>query len=155
MVENRATGASAATAWFLDRLQALALGGGPAALVERRAPAGSMPPLHTRDEDETYRVVDGSVTFFVGDDVVRAAAGDVAVAPAGAVRTFRAGPDGARWQVLTRVRSLARYEDFGRAVSAPVEGGWPSADEAASVASVARANGIELLGPPGALPFGA
>jgi quercetin dioxygenase-like cupin family protein len=142
-----------ATSFFLDRVSCAALGDGQVALVERGARAGSMAPLHVRDEDETYRVAAGRVTFFVGADEVAAGPGDVVVAPAGVARTFRSETDDARWLVVTRVRALARYEDFGRAVAAPVEDGWwPSAEEFASVASIARANGIELLGPPGALP---
>src|SRR3954469_9108391 len=83
------------------------------AMVERSAPEGSMAPLHRRDEDESYRVVAGEVTFFVDGDVVEAGEGDVVVAPAGAERTFRVESDGARWIVLTRVGSLERYLDFG------------------------------------------
>jgi hypothetical protein len=40
-------------------------------------------------------------------------------------------------------------------VSAPAqepEAGWPSPHEVAAVEAIAKANGIELLGPPGALP---
>ena len=60
----------------------------------------------------------------------------------------------ARWLVLTHVRSLERFIDFGRAVSAPLPAayGWPSPEERAVVAAIAAANGIELLGAPGALP---
>jgi hypothetical protein len=57
--------------------------------------------------------------------------------------------------VLTRVASLERFEDFGRAVSRPLDApahGWPSPEEEYSLAAIGRANGIELLGPPGALP---
>lgn len=122
-------------------------------LVERSARAGQMPPLHTRDEIETYRITDGRVAFFVDGDVISAGPGDVVIAPAGAERTFRAETD-ASWLVLTRVTSLDRYLDFGRALAKPLprSTGWPSQDELASLTSCADANGIELLGPPGALP---
>src|SRR4051812_281559 len=143
--------------WFAEELASAASSpsGGQVAMVERTAPAGHMPPLLRRDEQETYRVLSGEVVFFVGNDMVWAGPGDVVVAPAGAARTFRAGSEGARWLVLTRVRSLDRFSDFGRAVSAPLSdpgAGWPSDSEHAAVASIAAANGIELLGPPGALP---
>jgi mannose-6-phosphate isomerase-like protein (cupin superfamily) len=121
-------------------------------LAERRAARGRMPPLHTRDEGEAYRVTRGIVTFFVGGETVSAGPGDIVVAPAGVERTLRVESDRATWLVLTHVRSLARFEDWGRAVSEPVVGGWPSLEEVATVASIARANGIELVGPPGALP---
>jgi mannose-6-phosphate isomerase-like protein (cupin superfamily) len=153
MTEAAVARRSPATSWFLDRVADSALRDGQVALVERSARAGQMPPLHVRDEDETYRVAAGRVLFFVGRDAVMAQAGDVVVAPAGVERSFRSETDDARWLVVTRVRSLPRYGDFGRAVSAPVEGGvWPSPDEAATLESIARANGIEVLGPPGVLP---
>lgn len=115
-----------------------------------------MAPLTRRDEAETYRVLEGEVVFFVGSDVVWARAGDVVVAPAGAERTFRVDSrSGARWLVVTHVRSHERFADFGRAVARPhpdPAAGWPSEDERAALASLAAANGIELLGPPGMLP---
>lgn len=143
------------TAWFFDRAQALTRAGAATevAMIEQSAAQRAMPPLHRRDEDETYRVLDGEVTFFVGDDVFTASAGEVVVAPRGSARTFRVESDGARWLVLTRVRSLERYRDFARAVTVPIDSDdWPSTAELLSVAALARANDIELIAPPGALP---
>ena len=150
-----------ATAWFADRLTEEAVDGRPArgqaAMVERSAPGGFMTPLYRRDETEIYRVLDGEVTFHVAGEVIVARPGDVVVAPPHAARTLRVGDEHARWLVLTRVRSLARFVDFGRAVSEPLPGGdrtWPSESELAAVTALAAANGIEVLGPPGALPSG-
>jgi mannose-6-phosphate isomerase-like protein (cupin superfamily) len=144
----------AATSWFFDTVEERALGEdyGRVALVERRARGGVMAPLHRREEDEAYRVLDGAVTFFVGDDVILARPGDVVVAPAGADRTFRVESAEARWLVLTRVYSLARYEDFGRAVAEPAHRRELNSDELAVLRAIAIANGIQVLGPPGALP---
>jgi mannose-6-phosphate isomerase-like protein (cupin superfamily) len=126
---------------------------GEVALVERSAPEGFMPPLIRRSENETYGVIEGDVVFFVGDDMIWAGPGDMVVAPRGVPRTFRAASAGARWLVQTQVRSLGRFVDFGRAVSRPrASAGWPSPEERAAVASMGAVNGIELLGPPGALP---
>jgi mannose-6-phosphate isomerase-like protein (cupin superfamily) len=145
-----------AAEWFEDELAAAAgTSQGQVAMVERSAPQGFMPPLLRRSEAETYRVLEGEVVFFVGDDMVWAGPGDVIVAPRDVPRTFRASSPRARWLVLTQVRSLDRFVDFGRAVSmprAPSRGHWPSAEERAAVASMGASNGIELLGPPGALP---
>jgi mannose-6-phosphate isomerase-like protein (cupin superfamily) len=145
--------------WFVDELASAATAapgrGVQTALIERDAPQGAMAPLHVRDEDETYRVIEGEVTWFVGNDVVPAGPGDVVVAGRGVARTFHVESDDARWLVLTRVVSLERYLDFTRAVAQPLSvpvSGWPSADEEAAVGSIAAANGIELLGPPGVLP---
>ncbi|MEA2431616.1 MAG: hypothetical protein QOI19_2089 [Thermoleophilaceae bacterium] len=146
----------AATDWFADELAAAATcSTGQVAMIERSAREGHMPPLLRRCEAETYRVLEGEVAFFVGNDMVWAGPGDVVVVPRDVPRTFRVTSPEARWLVLTQVRSLDRFTEFGRAVSpplaAPVEG-WPSAEERATVAAMGAANDIELLGPPGALP---
>jgi quercetin dioxygenase-like cupin family protein len=147
--------------WFADTAGAVATASGgrgrQATMVERSARAGEMAPLHRRNEAETYRVVAGTMTFWVGGEVVRAGEGEVVVAPAGAVRTWRAESEGARWVVVTRVTAPDRFLDFGRAMSPPLAARcreWPSPSELATVASIASPNGIELLGPPGALPDG-
>jgi mannose-6-phosphate isomerase-like protein (cupin superfamily) len=156
MHESAVTEKQIVSDWFAEEAAAATSSSrGNVAMVERSAPEGHMPPLVRRDEQETYRVLSGEVVFFVGNDVVWAGPGDVVVAPAGVARTFRVGSADARWLVLTHVRSLDRFADFSRAVSAPLaepRTGWPSADEHAAVESIAAANGIELLGPPGALP---
>jgi mannose-6-phosphate isomerase-like protein (cupin superfamily) len=143
-----------ASSWFSEQV-ASACGAAPGerhiAAVERVVKEGMMPPLHRRDQDEAYRLLEGRVTFFIGDVTVRAEAGDVVVAPSAAARTFRVESAIARWVVLTRLSSLDRFQDFARAVSQPCEA-WRSGDEERAVAYLASANGIELLGPPGALP---
>src|SRR5215212_4006371 len=61
---------------FIDELATAALDvterPSQTALVERSAPDGAMPPLHRRDEAETYRVLEGEVLFFIDDEVVLA-----------------------------------------------------------------------------------
>jgi mannose-6-phosphate isomerase-like protein (cupin superfamily) len=147
-----------AATWFADAAGAVATSpaaGAIPAIVERAAAAGQMAPLVRRDEAEAYRVVEGEVTFFVDGEVVEAEPGDVVVAAAGAARTFRVESESARWTVVTRVASLERFLDFGRAVSEaldPPSLEWPSPSEQAVVAAIGAENGIELLGPPGALP---
>jgi mannose-6-phosphate isomerase-like protein (cupin superfamily) len=145
-----------ATEWFADELTVAATSAtGQVAMVERSAGEGQMPPLASRSETETYRVLEGEVVFFVGGDMVWARAGDVVVAPRDVPRTFRVASSDARWLVLTQVSSLERFNDFAHAVSAPLPcpaDGWPSPDEHAAVVAIGAANGIDLLGPPGALP---
>ena len=121
-------------------------------LVERGAPrAGVMAPLHAHEDDVRYEVLSGKLTFDVGGDVVAARERAVVDVPAGVPHTFRVDTDGARWTVTTRVRSTARFEDLGLALSRPVDE-WPSADERAALEAIAAANGISILGPPGARP---
>lgn len=149
-----------AASWFFDNVRSSAFDpastGERFALVEHAAPAGSMAPLYRRSRDESYAVLEGEVTFFVGDEIVPASAGDVVVAPAEVARTFRVESDRARWLIHTRVTSLERFEDFGRAVSPPATAeqavDWHLSQDAASLAAIAQANGIEVVGPPGRLP---
>jgi quercetin dioxygenase-like cupin family protein len=151
-------GPEPADAWFAEHV-AEAAGAGAAAriaLVGREVRGrGLMPPLHAHDENETFRVLAGELTFYVGDEVVHARAGEVVIAPRDVARTYRVDSDGARWLVLTQLTSVSRFEDFGRAHAVPTgeeRPGWPSAEEAQSVAAMAAANGIRVLGPPGMLP---
>lgn len=144
--------------WFADELASAALDvserPSQTALVERAAPQGAMAPLTQRDEAETYRVLEGEVLFFIGDEVVPAGPGDVVVAAAGAQRAFRVVSPDARWLVLTRVRSLESYLDFNRAVARVAGESRLSREEEAALVMIGAANGIDLLGPPGALPGG-
>jgi len=148
----------AASLWFGERLAQLPLEAGHVpervvAIESARLTRGSMPPLHTHDRDETFQVLEGEVVFFVGDEIVDGRAGDVVVAPRDVPRTYRVASGTARWLVVTALRSPVRYEDFTRAVTCPdASGSWPSPEEEATVAAIASANGITVLGPPGALP---
>lgn len=125
----------------------------PLTAVHRSARRGMMPPLHRRNEDERFRVVEGEVRFFVGDEVVSAHSGDEVFAPRDVARTFVVDSERARWVVLTRVESVDRFTDFTRAVCPPADE-WTSELELRSIRAMASANGIELLGPPGAVPGG-
>jgi uncharacterized cupin superfamily protein len=121
-------------------------------LIERVAPRrGVMPPLHAHAEDAQYEVLAGELTFYIGRTVVRARPGAVVPVPAGIAHTFVVESAHARWNVATRVLSVARFEDLGLALAHPVAE-WPSADELASLEAIAAANGISILGPPGRLP---
>ena len=158
-----APAAEAGAHWFGERLGQLPLAAARhaervAVLDTANVGAGTMPPLHTRDRDESYYIVEGEVVFYVGDEIVRARAGDAVLAPRGAPRTFRVISDTARWLVMTTLRSLSRYEDFTSAVARPSpdqDAGierWQRGADAAAVAAIAAANGVTLLGPPGMLP---
>ena len=54
-------------------------------------------PLHTHHaEDEGFLVLEGEVTFQVGDEIVEAKAGDWLFGPRGVPHRFEVGPNGAR-----------------------------------------------------------
>ena len=58
-------------------------------------PAGTGPPPHSHDWDETFYVMKGDVEFSVGDETQSANAGTLVHLPAGTVHWFRCGHDGA------------------------------------------------------------
>ena len=141
--------ASADTVQFLDcRARVLTSGdetGGAFGLVEMsEVPAGSMPPLHVHHgHDEGFYVLEGEVTLFAGGSEVTVRAGDFFLAPRGVPHTYRVGETDSRWLAMS---SPAGFERFVTAVAALDE---PAPDR---VGAVAAEHGIEILGPPGAMP---
>ena len=61
------------------------------------------PPLHRHDFDETFVVLEGEVTFQLGDDLVTRRAGELAFAPRGVPHTFanQSGADARHVIVIT------------------------------------------------------
>ena len=149
------------TLWFGDALAEIRVstrdGQGNLSMIELDLPYGHMTPLHVHDEDESFYIVEGRLTFFVGDEVIEATAGTTRVAPKGIPHTFRVdSPQGARAIVVT---SPGRFEDFVRAVSRPAAVTTrpevtepPTHEQIEAFTRGAIENGIEILGPPGMLP---
>ena len=144
--------------WFTNDLVRVLIDGeasdGAFALVESRMPHGDMPPLHVHQrDDETFYVLDGEVSLFVGDQRLTLTAGQAALAPRGIPHSYRVESAGARVLLVT---APAGFEAFVRAVSEPAPAdelppsGRPLDPEA--LARTAAEYGIEILGPPGALP---
>lgn len=129
---------------------------GEPSVVELTMPHGATTPLHVQDEDENIRLLEGEVTFYVGDDLVRASAGDAFVAPEGVPHAYRVeSKGGARWVVVS---TPGRFESFVRAIGRPADDdsrGRRSVfglREAVALTVAAAQNGIEIIGPPGMLP---
>ncbi len=90
--------------WFIDNLARVRVAGdeteGRFALVELEGRQGHMPPLHIHhSEDETFVLLDGEITMYVGDSVLHLSGG-----------RHRTRSQGRRLHVPDRVRdgSLAR-----------------------------------------------
>jgi quercetin dioxygenase-like cupin family protein len=144
--------------WFIDGLVRIHVSGeetdGRYAVLEVLVPEGDMPPLHVHhEEDEVFHVVEGQVTLFLPGQEVALTAGDTFRAPQGVPHTYRVESETARWLVFC---APARFDAFVRAVSEPASSeelpprGRPIDPE--RFAAEAIQQGIELLGPPGALP---
>jgi quercetin dioxygenase-like cupin family protein len=62
---------------------------GAVGIVEVTAPAGfDGPPLHHHDFDEAFYVLDGTLTFQLGDEIVERGAGEMVFAPRNAIHTL-------------------------------------------------------------------
>lgn len=150
--------------WFFANLAEVKLtqqaSGETMSIVDISAPPGDMPPLHVhRTDDEAWAILEGEVSFFVGnDEPVRVEAGGIAFGPKGVAHTYRVESD-----VPARMLVVCTPGDFAAfvvAASRPAERpelpppppGPPSDEEVAAIGELAAEHGIDLLGPPGALP---
>jgi mannose-6-phosphate isomerase-like protein (cupin superfamily) len=144
--------------WFIDALARIHVDGaetdGRVSVVEASARLGDMPPLHVHHrEDEIFHVLEGRMTLHLPGEQVELEAGSTLLAPKGVPHTYRVESETARWLVVCQP---AGFERFVAAISqtAPSDE-LPPLDrehDLGAINAAAEAHGIELLGPPGALP---
>ena len=146
--------------WFIDNLVHVHIDGnagdGMLALHDERGRRGNMPPLHVHHrDDETFYVIAGELSLFVGGEHLVLATGQAAFAPRDVPHSYRVESEEAHWLVIT---TPAGFESFIREVADPAPAdelppaGRPH--DPAVLAQAAAKVGIEILGPPGALPAG-
>jgi quercetin dioxygenase-like cupin family protein len=129
--------------WFLADGEST---GGEFALVDERATQGESVPLHRHDDIESFYVIEGELTVFVGEQETRLGPGGFAHVPAGAVHGFRIESETARYLLLT----TARHGDFYRAITVPAQADGSAPDEPIRREQITRASsdyGIEFVGP--------
>jgi quercetin dioxygenase-like cupin family protein len=139
--------------WWFNALAVIRAGaadtGGQLTIVEVTEPPGAQAPLHVHHrEDEGFWILDGDVTFHVGDVTIEARAGDFAWGPRDVPHRYTVGPDGCR---MLFILTPAGFEGLVRDMSEPAAERTipPASDEAPDmerVARVAQAYGCELLG---------
>ena len=144
--------------WFIDHLAHIHVdgdtSGGALALLEERGRRGDMPPLHVhRRDDESFYVLDGELTLFVAGEQIHLGPGQAAFAPRDVPHAYRVESAEARWLVIT---TPAGFDAFVREVADPAPADeLPPAGrpiDPAVLSQAAAKVGIEILGPPGALP---
>lgn len=120
--------------------------GGRYTLLEVVAPPGLQAPLHVHHvEDEGFHVLEGSLTVFVGDDVVELGPGDHAFGPHGVPHRFAVGPEGAR---MIWVLTPGGFENMIEEASVPALAETvppPDVLPPADVAEIVKRHGNELL----------
>jgi quercetin dioxygenase-like cupin family protein len=142
--------------WFLNGLMTIRVSSEESdgiSVIEHLASRGDSPPLHVHHtEDEVFHILDGELRFRVGDDELRAGAGETLLAPKGVPHTYVVESERGRWLVTT---SCGDFERFARSFSRPAARAElpepappPTPEQAEAMAVACREHRIELVGPP-------
>ncbi|MFI0235751.1 cupin domain-containing protein [Streptomyces sp. NPDC016845] len=139
--------------WFLGGQARILLPGSATgnavSLMEFSDPTGHAPPQHVHEnEEELWFVLDGEVSFFVGDERHDLTPGQVAHGPRGVPHSYLVRSDGGAR--LAVVFSPARIEEWFRANGTPVAeaGDLPPAFDLTAVVASAEAFRLRVTGPP-------
>jgi quercetin dioxygenase-like cupin family protein len=142
--------------WFLGSLATIKASAettaGRVGAIENFAPRGSGSPLHVHhNEDEWFYVTEGELTFWVGGQVITAAAGSFVYGPRDIPHTFTVSSDTAQFLLVVEPGGFEGFvQSLGEPAAALVIP--PPATEPPDVEAMARLAadyGIEILGPPG------
>ena len=92
-------------------------------MIDSRVPAGFPgPPLHRHDFDETFYVLEGELTFQLGDELLTKREGELAFVPRGAAHTLANRADSpARYLIVCTPAGFERYFARIAAANAGVE----------------------------------
>ena len=119
-------------------------------LVEAVALRSTEPPTHIHHhEDEAWYILDGKMTFFIGDEVLEATTGTFVLAPMGVPHAFTVDVEPTRVLVFA---SPAGFERFALELGEPAANDEPPLDLAVPgpdvLGPVAERYGIQVVGPP-------
>jgi quercetin dioxygenase-like cupin family protein len=140
--------------WFgaLAEIKATAADtGGQMTIVEVTEHPGAEAPLHVHHrDDEGFWILEGEVTFEVGDQTIEASAGDYVFGPREIPHRFKVGDRGCRMLFILVPGGI---EDLIRATSVPAPSRTlppppdeePTAEELEGLKAVIKAHGYELL----------
>jgi quercetin dioxygenase-like cupin family protein len=120
------------------------------AQIETDDPRDGGPPRHLHhDEDETFYILEGDVTAFVGDERIDLSAGDYCLAPRGIAHSYVVRSDRARMLVTL---SPAGLEELFVSLGVPAEGSEPPTDAVLpppdDLARLFGERNVDILGPP-------
>ncbi len=125
--------------------------GGAFFLSEMSVPPGGGPPPHIHHrEDESFHMLEGTLTMQVGGDTITASAGDFAFLPRGVAHSFKNTGDGlAKALVLTTPAGLENYfaEVFDPVTDHSAAPPPPSREMLARAMAISPRYGLVLLPP--------
>lgn len=143
-----------ASVWSLGGRFTIKLGAAQAeqrfALVEALAFQATEPPLHVHHrEDEAWYILEGKMTFYVGEQSLAATAGCFVFAPRGIPHTFTVDVEPTRVLLFA---SPAGFEHFALELGTPAVSDDPPPGLAMPtpevLGPVAERYGVEVVGPP-------
>jgi quercetin dioxygenase-like cupin family protein len=123
--------------------------GGAFGLIESTERRGDAPPLHVHsDEDEAYYVIEGELTFFVGEEEIRAPAGTPVYAPRRIPHSYRVDSSASKIVVVNVPGGWEGF--FSEAGDAASAGEEPRAIEPdlERLGELAARRGVTILGDP-------
>lgn len=139
--------------WWLDCLAVIKASsadtGGQMTIIEITEGAGKEAPLHVHHrEDEAFWILEGDVTFEVGDTTIEAHAGDYVFGPRDIPHRYTVGDSGCR---MLFICTPGGFENLVREMSVPAETRTlpPPVDEMPDfewIERVAQKHGCDLLG---------
>ena len=151
MTDSRTT-STTGPFWFLGGQARILIPGsatgGSIAVMEFQDPELHAPPLHVHDgEDEVWTVLDGEISFFVGDDRFDLKPGEVALGPRGVPHAYLVRSPLARFAVTF---APAGIENWFAENSSPVLAGddVPAPFDIESIVAAAEAYQLRVAGPP-------
>lgn len=144
--------------WYLGNLVGFLAGStdtaGRFTLMEILSPKGAIPPRHIhRRDDEAFYVLEGEVTWYVGDETYRTGPGSFVFAPRDVPHSFTIETETVRMLAFLAPAGLEehfRKPAFGEpaattALPPPLEG----PPDVAALAADLAGYGVEVVGPPG------
>lgn len=122
--------------------------GGAYSLIEDLASKGAGTPLHRHQEDdEAFYVLEGELTFYLGnEEPIHAGAGTFVHIPGGTVHAFRVDSETARYLIIT----TPQHERFYRAIAEPAQTRIMPPEtpmDMEKIGAACEAYGVELVGP--------
>lgn len=124
--------------------------GGAYGVIEQRANAGMMTPLHVHHaEDELWFVIDGQLSIHVDGETFNVEAGDLAFGPRGVPHAFRVDKDESRYLVIRNAGGESFFEAVGDpATDLTLPDPHPTDEQLERLNAVLETYELELLGPP-------
>lgn len=123
--------------------------GGSLGAFEQRLTAAGNPPRHVhRNEDEAWRILEGTIDFYIGDERIPAGPGSFVFAPRGIPHHFAVTSPEVRMMVIV---TPGGFEGFLQEVGERTTGDElpPSAEiDVGRLMEVSARYGLEILGPP-------